>query len=53
MITLSILLILILAVVFIVLCFVGGALVIFIDPLIAILVIWLIAKIIKRIKRKS
>ena len=53
MINLALLLILVLFIIFIAVCFVGGAVLIFIDPIIAILIIWLIVKVIKKIKRKS
>ena len=53
MITLTIIGIIVLVIIFTVICLAGGFVVIFLDPIIAVLLIWLVVKLIKRIKRKS
>lgn len=52
MITLAILLIMALAVIFTIITLLGGAIVVFIDPIIAVLIITLLIKLIKKITNK-
>ena len=52
MITLTVIGVVILAILIAIVSLVGGVVVVFLDPIIAILIIWLVGKIIKMVKEK-